>query len=90
MKIGFMMFLISSVEVLPVEDISCANGTYPNKIDKNSYYVCSNGIRYDQKCPLELVFNPCSAVCDWPQNSKKCQHYSFITFTDNAKSMDAL
>lgn len=40
--------------------------------DCNTFYQCSNGLRYQKTCPDGLVFNPDMAVCDWPYNVPGC------------------
>ena len=47
----------------------CPDGIYPIPEDCSGFFLCSNGIQWEnQYCPDELLFNPAEGVCDWPNN----------------------
>lgn len=43
------------------------DGNYPIPNDPYSFYQCSNGVSYTQKCQGTLVYNPSCDCCNWPQ-----------------------
>ncbi len=43
-------------------------GLYQDVYDCSMFYQCLAGIAFHKHCPLQLVFNPAIAVCDWPWN----------------------
>lgn len=65
------------VNVLPSEeDPDCpAEGTtkLPFPTDCTLYYVCNNGWKTMQSCPVGLYFNPIISECDWPFNEIVCE-----------------
>ncbi|CAG4943345.1 unnamed protein product [Parnassius apollo] len=34
----------------------------------NQFYTCSNGLPVVQSCPINLLYNPYTEQCDWPEN----------------------
>merc|ERR1711868_28395 len=47
----------------------CEDGIYPIPGDCSGFFMCSNGIQWEnQYCPDELFSNPAEGICDWPNN----------------------
>ncbi|XP_006628517.1 acidic mammalian chitinase-like [Lepisosteus oculatus] len=42
------------------------DGLYANVHDPNSFYQCSRGVTYIQRCQVGLVFKDKCKCCDWP------------------------
>ncbi|XP_030634183.1 acidic mammalian chitinase-like [Chanos chanos] len=46
-----------------------SNGTYPNPMDRATFYHCSNGYTYIQHCQPGLVYDNSCKCCNWPEVS---------------------
>uniref|UniRef100_A0AAQ6IGU4 chitinase n=1 Tax=Anabas testudineus TaxID=64144 RepID=A0AAQ6IGU4_ANATE len=46
-----------------------SDGNYPNPDNSNAFYMCSNGLTYNQKCQKGLIFKQSCNCCDWPTNT---------------------
>ncbi|XP_030634182.1 uncharacterized protein LOC115815365 [Chanos chanos] len=44
-----------------------SNGTYPNPMDRTTFYQCSNGYTYIQRCQPGLVYDTSCKCCNWPE-----------------------
>ncbi|XP_078054039.1 acidic mammalian chitinase-like [Mustelus asterias] len=42
-----------------------ANGTYPDRKDKNKFYECVNGRTYEEHCGSGLVYDTACSCCNW-------------------------
>uniref|UniRef100_A0A0M3ILL9 Chitin-binding type-2 domain-containing protein n=1 Tax=Ascaris lumbricoides TaxID=6252 RepID=A0A0M3ILL9_ASCLU len=59
------------------EDTPCqeSSGRSGYRIDANNcrkFYQCAQGKWVHKDCPSNLVWNPTSLVCDWPQDGYQC------------------
>ncbi|XP_026214127.1 probable endochitinase [Anabas testudineus] len=43
-----------------------SNGNYANRTNSNAFYMCSNGLTYNQNCQEGLIFKSSCNCCDWP------------------------
>merc|ERR1712136_43499 len=59
---------------IPTTVADCAtDGYFPVVGDCSRFFICHNGMRYDQRCVDGLVYNPIMEICDWPANVPSCK-----------------
>merc|ERR1712136_736641 len=59
---------------IPTTVADCAtDGYFPVVGDCSRFFICHNGMRYDQRCVDGLFYNPIMEICDWPANVPSCK-----------------
>ncbi|CAG4943337.1 unnamed protein product [Parnassius apollo] len=45
-----------------------SEGVFVAHVNCNQFYTCNNGLPVVQSCPVNLLYNPYTERCDWPEN----------------------